>query len=205
MAQNEVRPTVSTRTALVSGAVAGAAVDTSLYPIDTVKTRLQSEAGFWKSGGFRGIYRGLSSAIIGSAPGAALFFAGYEGGQRVLKKSGFGEEPIMYAIASTVGEVVKHCSVACSECGVCQMACVVRVPTENIKQNMQMAKFGQPGAPGSLRATVTGLIEQRGFAGMWRGYSTTVMREVCAQHHSDVVLNGVSVADSVFVHSVPNF
>merc|ERR1711907_822112 len=135
----------------------GAAVDTSLFPIDTVKTRLQSKQGFWNAGGFRGVYRGLSSAIIGSAPGAALFFAGYEAGQAALRARGMEESSLFFAMASTVGEV---------------MACTVRVPTENVKQNMQMAKFGEPGAPGALRATVAGLVKERGYAGMWRGYGT---------------------------------
>ena len=52
------------------------------------------------------MYRGLSSAIIGSAPGAALFFAGYEGGQAALRAGGMEEAPLFFALASTVGEVV---------------------------------------------------------------------------------------------------
>jgi len=40
-------------------------VDVALFPIDTVKTRLQSERGFWRSGGFRGIYKGLGIAATG--------------------------------------------------------------------------------------------------------------------------------------------
>ena len=39
-----------------------------IYKIDTIKTRLQSQAGFIASGGFRGVYSGLLSAVIGSAP-----------------------------------------------------------------------------------------------------------------------------------------
>lgn len=49
--------------------MAGTAVDTALFPLDTLKTRLQSKAGFAASGGFRGVYSGLTSAVIGSAPG----------------------------------------------------------------------------------------------------------------------------------------
>ena len=49
--------------------MAGLMVDLSLFPIDTVKTRLQSEVGFYKAGGFRGIYAGLGSVAVGSAPG----------------------------------------------------------------------------------------------------------------------------------------
>jgi solute carrier family 25 (mitochondrial S-adenosylmethionine transporter), member 26 len=35
-------------------------------------------AGFLKAGGFNGVYRGLSAAAVGSAPGAAVFFSSYE-------------------------------------------------------------------------------------------------------------------------------
>jgi hypothetical protein len=30
---------------------------------------MQASEGFWKAGGFRGVYRGLWAAAIGSAPG----------------------------------------------------------------------------------------------------------------------------------------
>ena len=55
--------------ACIAGAAAGVTVDISLYPIDTLKTRLQSPVGFWKSGGFKGVYNGISAAASGSAPG----------------------------------------------------------------------------------------------------------------------------------------
>lgn len=42
---------------LLAGGAAGFAVDISLFPIDTVKTRLQAKEGFIKAGGFRGLYR----------------------------------------------------------------------------------------------------------------------------------------------------
>merc|ERR1712168_1332804 len=63
---------------LLSGAAAGTAVDVSLFPLDTLKTRLQSYQGFWKAGGFKRIYSGIGPAAIGSAPNAALFFVTYE-------------------------------------------------------------------------------------------------------------------------------
>lgn len=65
-------------TALVAGGLAGTSVDVALFPIDTLKTRLQSPQGFLQAGGFRGIYNGLGAAAAGSAPGAALFFSTYE-------------------------------------------------------------------------------------------------------------------------------
>ena len=62
---------------LASGGAAGIAVDISLFPLDTIKTRsaakcfffgknvvflfrLQSKQGFLAAGGFRNIYSGLS-------------------------------------------------------------------------------------------------------------------------------------------------
>lgn len=38
----------------------------ALYPLDTLKTRLQSQYGFWNSGGFKGIYKGIGPTSIGS-------------------------------------------------------------------------------------------------------------------------------------------
>lgn len=64
-------PPVRFTTALLSGALAGTAVDTLFFPIDTLKTRAQSAQGFFAAGGFRGVYRGLGSAVVGSAPGGA--------------------------------------------------------------------------------------------------------------------------------------
>jgi solute carrier family 25 S-adenosylmethionine transporter 26 len=49
--------------------MAGTCVDLAFFPIDTVKTRLQAKGGFLANGGWRGIYRGVGSAIVASAPG----------------------------------------------------------------------------------------------------------------------------------------
>jgi solute carrier family 25 S-adenosylmethionine transporter 26 len=47
-------------------------VDLLFYPIDTIKTRLQSAKGFTQAGGFSGIYKGVGSVVVGSAPGGTL-------------------------------------------------------------------------------------------------------------------------------------
>lgn len=51
-----------------AGGCAGLCVDIALFPLDTIKTRIQSSQGFLKSGGFHGIYSGLGSAAAGSSP-----------------------------------------------------------------------------------------------------------------------------------------
>lgn len=55
-----------------AGAAAGTSVDLLFFPIDTIKTRLQSSQGFLAAGGFSGVYRGVGSVIVGSAPGGEL-------------------------------------------------------------------------------------------------------------------------------------
>lgn len=97
-----------------AGGVAGIAVDISLFPIDTVKTRLQSERGFWRSGGFQGVYKGLGPAAAGSAPTAALFFFTYETIKKVLNTKELSL-PLVHMTAASIAEVV---------------ACLIRVPVE---------------------------------------------------------------------------
>lgn len=43
-------------------------MDVLLYPLDTLKTRLQAEHGFRKSGGFKGVYKGIGPQAIGGGP-----------------------------------------------------------------------------------------------------------------------------------------
>ncbi|KAI0106975.1 mitochondrial carrier [Nemania sp. FL0031] len=184
-------------TALLAGGVAGTTVDLSLFPLDTLKTRLQSRAGFFPSGGFRGVYRGVGSAVVGSAPGAAFFFCTYEGVKDVLSRarrrrhdedaalaalgivggSGVGVGVGIGTQKSAWAEPLEH--MAAASLGEVA-ACAVRVPTEVIKQRAQAGQHGGSSA-GALRA-ILGRYGAVGFAGVWRelyrGWGITVMREV---------------------------
>ncbi|CAG2110326.1 unnamed protein product [Medioppia subpectinata] len=142
---------------LVSGAMAGMCVDLTLFPIDTIKTRIQSDAGFWKSGGFRHIYSGLSSAMVGSAPNAALFFCAYETSKSTLKTyMSERYDPIIHMVSASAGEVT---------------ACLIRVPTEVVKQRAQASNMSS-----SLILRTT--ISREGFSGLYRGYLSTIVREI---------------------------
>jgi solute carrier family 25 S-adenosylmethionine transporter 26 len=98
-----------TITSLVAGGCAGMAVDLILFPLDTLKTRLQRI----QSTHTKGFYRGLSSAMMGSLPTAALFFVSYD----TLVPS------VGHFYAASIAEI---------------MACWIRVPIDNIKQRMQV-------------------------------------------------------------------
>ncbi|KAL7928869.1 mitochondrial carrier protein PET8 [Trichoderma chlorosporum] len=168
----------SFESALLAGAVAGTTVDLSLFPLDTLKTRLQSSAGFFPSGGFSGIYRGIGSAVVGSAPGAAFFFCTYETaksflGQRIRGSGGDDSQSwvpadvLTHMLASSLGEIA---------------ACSIRVPTEVVKQRAQAGHHGgssaqalghilsRYSAPGGSLAAV--------WRELYRGWGITVFREV---------------------------
>ncbi|GAA5960512.1 hypothetical protein JCM21900_000124 [Sporobolomyces salmonicolor] len=157
-------PPTSFATALLAGALAGSAVDTLFFPIDTLKTRAQSQQGFLAAGGFRGVYRGLGSAVVGSAPGAAAFFTSYE----VLKgtvlprlmPSLASDElaPLLHMLSASGGEVT---------------ACLIRVPTEVVKQRSQTS------AKGTRSWDVAKSVwAAHGLKGFYRGFGSTVAREI---------------------------
>mmetsp|Transcript_30356 Transcript_30356/g.35346 ORF Transcript_30356/g.35346 Transcript_30356/m.35346 type:complete len:294 (+) Transcript_30356:45-926(+) len=153
---------------LIAGGAAGTTTDVALFPIDTLKTRLQSPNGFISAGGFRGIYNGIGAAAIGSAPGAALFFSVYEYMKEFLVNRQQIDPTLGHITAACVGEAA---------------ACLVRVPTEVLKQNMQTSSGDHSK---SLRQTWNLILRQKDanafgasvLGGLYRGYGITLMREV---------------------------
>ncbi|KAL4750319.1 hypothetical protein BDW72DRAFT_176233 [Aspergillus terricola var. indicus] len=125
---------------LIAGAVAGLTVDCSLYPLDTIKTRLQKARHHGPSvptssvslrQTIRGIYAGLPSVLLGSAPSAASFFIVYDGVKRSLSTNSESQSRshmiLAQSLASSMGEIA---------------ACAIRVPTEVVKQRAQAGLFG---------------------------------------------------------------
>ena len=101
----------------------------ALYPIDTIKTRLQLmlKGGGWKAlveqGGAKNLYAGVWGNLVGVAPASAVFMGIYE--------------PVKAAISDRVSEDKSFLAPlgAGSAAGVA--ASVIRVPTEVVKQRLQ--------------------------------------------------------------------
>ncbi|XP_073207147.1 mitochondrial S-adenosylmethionine carrier protein isoform X6 [Lepidochelys kempii] len=92
---------------LTAGGIAGMCVDLILFPLDTIKTRLQSPQGFKKAGGFREIYAGVPSVAVGSFPNAAAFFVTYEFVKSVLATvTPLYLSPVTHMAAASSGEVI---------------------------------------------------------------------------------------------------
>jgi len=145
--------------ALIAGGVAGTSVDVALFPLDSLRTRLQSPKGFWVAGGFTGVYNGVLATALGASPGAAFFFSCYETAKPALKKlNGDKEHWLQHSVASSFGEVG---------------ACLVRVPTSVVTQRMQVGQYA------TFSEAVAKIAAEPG--GMWTfytGYWTTVAREI---------------------------
>ncbi|XP_011881414.1 PREDICTED: S-adenosylmethionine mitochondrial carrier protein homolog, partial [Vollenhovia emeryi] len=133
---------------IVAGGAAGTFVDIALFPLDTLKTRLQSAEGFLKTGGFAGLYKGICPVIVGSAPTAALFFLTYEEIKTVVRPriSADYYTPLHMGAAATAEMV----------------ACLIRVPVEVMKQRRQAQIQDK---------------KSLGLRLLYRGYWSTVLRD----------------------------
>jgi len=144
---------------MLAGAVAGAAVDIVLYPIDTVKTRLQTNTfkGF-STPEVSSLYSGLIGSLSGHVPSSAVFFAVYQT-TKVL-----GLEPVLGG-GSAFAQLL-------ASAGGNLAASTIRVPTEVVKTRMQS------GAETAVPACVQTILSTDGPAGLFRGYPAFLLRDL---------------------------
>ncbi|KAG8935755.1 S-adenosylmethionine transporter [Tulasnella sp. 419] len=145
---------------LVAGACAGIAVDLLFFPLDTLKTRLQSAQGFVRAGGFKGVYKGIGSVVVGSAPGAAAFFTTYDTLKHNLGGPLEHPSPLNHVVSASAGEVA---------------ACLIRVPVEVIKSRTQTSTYGV--TSNSLDAFKK-VMQSDGLFGLYRGFGIMILREI---------------------------
>ncbi|KAF2202712.1 mitochondrial carrier protein [Delitschia confertaspora ATCC 74209] len=160
---------------LVAGALAAFTVDLLVYPLDTLKTRIQSPkyAQLYTNGAagavnqaklFRGLYQGVGSVIIATLPSSGAFFTTYEHTKALLTRlnptsasqpQGIIPTPIVHAVASSTAELV---------------SCAILTPAEVIKQNAQMVNASSSSS--STNATLQTLAKFRAHpSALWRGYT----------------------------------
>ncbi|XP_039707650.1 mitochondrial S-adenosylmethionine carrier protein isoform X3 [Pteropus medius] len=182
-------------TSLVAGGVAGVSVDLILFPLDTIKTRLQSPQGFNKAGGFRGIYAGVPSAAIGSFPNAAAFFITYEYVKWFLHTDSSSYlMPAKHMLAASAGEVIPFSLVQfplwdslkalwswrqdhvvdswqSAVCGAFAggFAAAVTTPLDVAKTRIMLAKAGSSTASGNVLSALHGVWRTQGLSGLFAG------------------------------------
>ncbi|XP_070247071.1 mitochondrial S-adenosylmethionine carrier protein isoform X2 [Myotis yumanensis] len=180
---------------LVAGGVAGVSVDLILFPLDTIKTRLQSPQGFNKAGGFHGIYAGVPSAAIGSFPNAAAFFITYDYVKWFLHTDSSSHlMPVKHMLAASAGEVIPFSLVQfplweslkalwswrqdhvveswqSAVCGAFAggFAAVVTTPLDVAKTRIMLAKAGSSTAGGNVLSALHGVWRTQGLSGLFAG------------------------------------
>ncbi|KAL2011669.1 hypothetical protein VTN00DRAFT_4387 [Thermoascus crustaceus] len=174
---------------LFAGAFAAVTVDLLVYPLDTLKTRIQSPhyARLYKDPAtgavrrgvlFRGLYQGVWSVIFATIPSSGAFFTTYEAIKHVLTTSSTSSPtpeknllpfthplptPVIHGIASSIAESV---------------SCFILTPAEVLKQNAQMITARSPGTRGQS-ATLSVLSQfRRHPTRLWSGYTALVARNL---------------------------
>lgn len=141
----------------IAGGAAGVIVETALYPIDTIKTRLQAVRGGGKII-LKGLYSGLAGNLAGVLPASAIFVGVYEPAkQKLLKTFPENLSALAHLTAGALGGAASS---------------LIRVPTEVVKQRMQTGQFAS--APNAVRA----IVAKEGFKGLYAGYSSFLLRDL---------------------------
>ncbi|KAG6204789.1 hypothetical protein E4U35_003134 [Claviceps purpurea] len=116
----------------IAGALAAFTVDVLVYPLDTIKTRFQSQdyvttyaSNKQNALALRGLYQGIGSVVLATLPASGLFFSTYEQAKTVIGNALPMHESLVHSSASAVAEMA---------------SCLVLAPAEVIKQNAQMLR-----------------------------------------------------------------
>lgn len=157
--------------AVVAGGCASATVDVAIYPLDTLKTRLQAPAGFAVSGGWRRLFAGVLPTALSSVPGGAVFFGVYELTKARLEGVAVDEAipPAFNGIGGGGGLWHKD---ACAAVTAAAASCLVRTPAAIVSQRMQIGQYG------SLREALSGVFAGGGWRGFYTGLGVSIAREL---------------------------
>ena len=161
----------------LAGAFAAFTVDLIVYPLDTIKTRIQSPDytklykyanGRAKKTLFRGLYQGVGSIIAITIPSSGAFFTTYE-----ALKHGMNE----HSPANSTLYIPQSAIHALASGGAELVSCAILTPAEVIKQNAQMVNkdsFGRKINP------TTHVFKQfkSNPTKLWRGYTALAARNL---------------------------
>lgn len=148
----------------ISGAVAGGIVEAAMFPLDTLKTRLQTSTNqpvpiLKRLNGFKGVYSGCVGGVIGTALADAVYFGVYE--------------PMKETCLSAMPEHFHTLAHAISAASASLVASVVRVPSEVLKQRMQAGQGFK-----SAINVFHGIMRNYGIRGLYNGTVPLLLRDL---------------------------
>jgi len=154
---------------MIAGSIAGCAEHMAMFPVDTVKTRMQALGScpiksvgvrtalesILRSDGPSGLYRGIAAMGLGAGPAHAVYFSIYE-----FCKAGLSG-----------GDPDNHLAHAVS--GVCAtvMSDAVLTPMDMVKQRLQLGG----GVYRGLFHCVKTVLKEEGIGAFYVSYRTTVV------------------------------
>ena len=168
---------------MIAGGIGGTTGDVLMHSLDTVKTRQQGDPHippkytsmsatytkiFRQEGFRRGLYSGITPALLGSFPGTIIFFGAYEYSKRHLID--FGVAPsLAYLTSGFLADLT---------------ASVVYVPSEVLKTRLQLqGRYNNPffSSGYNYRSTLDAfrtIVRTEGFSALFHGYKATIFRDL---------------------------
>ncbi|KAL2867140.1 putative mitochondrial carrier protein [Aspergillus lucknowensis] len=180
---NEEEPRPPYLHAMLAGGTGGTCGDMLMHSLDTVKTRQQGDPHFpprytsmtssyamiyRQEGLLRGLYGGVTPALLGSFPGTLIFFGVYEFTKRQMLDAGINAN-VAYLSGGFFADLA---------------ASVVYVPSEVLKTRLQLqGRYNNPYFKSGYNYRSTGdafrtILRQEGFSAFFYGYKATIFRDL---------------------------
>ncbi|KAL1816956.1 hypothetical protein ACET3Z_019530 [Daucus carota] len=159
---------------MVAGSVAGSVEHMAMFPIDTLKTRMQvmgssstsysgpvinlrqSLSSILRIEGPAGLYRGIAAMGIGAGPAHAVYFSVYETFKKSLLAHGSPNNSAVHAVSGVFATVASD---------------AVITPMDVVKQRLQLKNSPYKGVGDCVKKV---LVEE-GFGAFYVSYRTTVL------------------------------
>ncbi|KAL6236770.1 hypothetical protein BDW75DRAFT_206030 [Aspergillus navahoensis] len=169
--------------AMLAGGIGGTCGDMLMHSLDTVKTRQQGDPHipprytsmtssyatiYRQEGLLRGLYGGVTPALMGSFPGTLIFFGVYEFTKRKMLDAGINAN-VAYLSGGFFADLA---------------ASVVYVPSEVAKTRLQLqGRYNNPYFKSgyNYRSTADAfrtIVRQEGFSALFYGYKATIFRDL---------------------------
>ncbi|XP_026679666.1 mitoferrin-1 isoform X5 [Diaphorina citri] len=169
----ESLPTTNVQTHMVAGAAAGVMEHCVMYPLDSVKTRMQSlttssQTGRGMGEVFRGMVaqegvlrplRGVNAVILGAAPAHALYFSCYEYLKDTFTNRTLINNNVGYGLAGGMATMLHD---------------GIMTPADVVKQRLQM--YNSPYR--SMLETIRTVYRTEGLVAFYRSYTTQLAMNV---------------------------
>jgi len=177
---------------LISGGLAGMMEHISMFPLDTLKTRLQAEAypitlrqcvvTTYKEGGISAFYRGVTAGACGSFPSHAAYFTLYELIKAKLQTqattAAYGDDVDVAQPRKKWWDLSSYhlplpVTAALAGAGATTGHDICQTPFDVVKQRLQMSPAGS-----TLFTTLRSIVAREGIGALYLSLPTTLIMNI---------------------------